>query len=479
MNETFDLDDVIKNSFEETNLPSLDECLARNEQGDAMLFASLFRQRYIFDHAAGEWYRYRAPYWQRANPAELWHVVGNQVAAEYTRAAGLCRGQNDRQRESALLTRANALRTRKRVVNILDWSTHLLALPAAGWDVKPLLLTLENGVLDLSDGSLRQAQPEEYLNAHLPARWLGLDAPAPLWQKTLSQIFGGETELIAFVQRLLGYALGGSSSERILPIFYGAGANGKTTLIELVSSVLGTDFCLSTHAGALMENHADDDRPRPFIHSLRGKRLVWASETREGQRLDLSLIKALTGGDTLSARTLYARDFVTFRPSHTVFLITNHLPHVSAQDQAAWDRIAAVEFKSRFVDHPQNPGEYLRDPNLRQRLAGEAPGILAWLVRGCLEWQRIGLGQPEQVIQLNTEYRQAEDDFGLFCSEALDTSVPGALTRSSVLYLAYRSWAQENGYSVMSGTAFGRRMSLRHPKFRLNNGFHYQGVQLR
>ena len=465
----------------DTGKPNLDDCLAKNEQGDAELFSWMFSDRFVFDYTQGDWYRYTGPYWEKVNPGELWHAVGNQVAAEYTLAAGRYRaagGDDNRMRERDFLARAAALRSKKRVTAVLDWAKSLTPLPAHGWDRTQMLFTVENGVIDLATGKLRSGEPGDYLRAHAPAQWLGLDYRSPLWEKTIMQIFGGDAEMAAFIQRLLGYALTGLSNERILPIFYGAGANGKTTLKEVITAVLGADYFQETSAAALMESKHDDGKgPNPLIVSLQSKRMVWASESKEGQRLDMGLVKALTGGDTMSGRGMYAKEFVTFRPTHTPFLITNHLPHISADDQAAWDRVLAIEFSSRFVDNPQAANEYPRIANLKDRLNSETPGILAWLVRGCLDWQRQGLNPPAKVTATNAEYRESEDDFGLFCSEVFDTTDnPDTKIRAGDAYTRYCDWAIRYRMSPMSLTAFGRRMSAKYAKADDEKGKYYRFV---
>lgn len=462
-------------------IPEIDTALEFNEQGDAQLFAALAEGAYIYD-PVGQWYKFQSPAWVPVEREALYHIIGRQVAQEYANQALRLFQAGDKaatEKAKEYFSRATGLRSKRRATAVIDWSQPLMLLPQP-WDKAPMQVCAENGVIDLVTGELRDARPGEYLRASTSTPWRGLDEPAPLWEKTVSQIFGEDAEMIGFVQRLFGYALTGRSNERVLPILYGVGANGKTTLKEAIIATIGGSYFQETSADALMETkHGDGGRgPNPLIVSLQGKRFLWASESKEGARLDMGLVKSLTGGDTMSGRGMYAKQIVTFRPSHTPFLITNHLPHISADDQAAWDRILPIEFCQRFTDNPA-PGEYQKIPNLKEKLQIETSGILAWLVRGCIEYQKIGLRVPASVLKKCGEYREAEDDFGMFVSEALDTSFPAAKIASSVAFVCYSDWAIKYKMPVMSRTAFGRRMGSRFQKERTNSGIVYTGVKIK
>jgi len=184
--------------------------------------------------------------------------------------------------------------------------------------------------------------------------------------------------------------------------------------------------------------------PSADIMSLRGKRLVWASETGDGRNLDAGRVKWLCGGDTLVGRMPYARREVTFRPSHTLIVLTNHKPKVDPTDFAVWDRIHLVPFEYSFVDNPKKPNERLRDPQLLDRLKSEASGVLALMVRGCLEWQEQGLNPPPEVIEATAAYRRGEDLIGQFIDECCVVD-KHCQARAGKLWDEYQAWCDSNG----------------------------------
>ncbi len=187
---------------------------------------------------------------------------------------------------------------------------------------------------------------------------------------------------------------------------------------------------------------------------------MWASETSEGRRLNTSKLKELVGGDTLNARGTYAKRHVEFEPSHTLFLLTNSKPHAPANDYALWQRIHLVPFTLSFVDQPKKQNERKADKNLLEKLKNEASGILPWLVRGSLLYQKEGLNPPELVQAATEEYRKDEDMIGHFLDDYCITS-PHAQVRASEIYSAYKSWCDEVGHKAMSGTRFGKDMKDR------------------
>lgn len=461
-------------------LPDLEECLKGNEIGDADLFKAMFTGKFIFDHWAGVWYEFTGHFWGKS---DVWLAVGNEVATQYADHALLLFKQaaNEAETEKAkeFFRRATALRSKKRVIQVIDWAGRKMPLPQ-GWDTTPMLLPCVNGVIDLRTGILRKGQPRDYLRAHCPTPFHGLDCPAPHWEKFISEIFSNDADLVRFINRLFGYIVSGKSNEKLLPMFYGEnGNNGKTTLIEAISQVLGADFCVTNSADVLMEKKfSDGDKPSPFIVSLPGKRLFWAKESREGQRFNLGLIKELTGNDTMSGRAMYARQAIEFRPTHVPILVTNRRPHLTADDDAAWNRILPVEFENSFVPNPnpKNPHEFLADKKLPERLAAESPGIFAWLVRGCLAWQRDGLNPPQKVNDWKKDYRDSEDDFGTYRADRLEEKT-AAKTAAIDIYTDYVDWAKKRGMNPMAYNAFGKRMSKHYEKGeRTASGMTYQVI---
>lgn len=298
-------------------------------------------------------------------------------------------------------------------------------------DARPTLLACRNGTVDLTTGDLQPASRDDLLTRGIDVDY-DPHARSAEWVDFVEHTFGADAELIAFVQRLLGYCISGLVHEHVLPVLHGAGANGKSTLIGVVQDLLG-DHAITAPDGLVI---ATDHAPHPErIAHLRGRRLVVSHELEERAVLAEQAVKTLTGGDTLSARELYGRRF-NFKPTHKVLLVTNHRPRVRGTDHAIWRRIRLVPFD--VVVPPDR-----QDPDLRRRLLEEhGSAVLAWLVEGAVRWHREGLGSAERVSLATDAYRRASDVFGAFLEERTE-AVPRMRTKVGDLWASWRNWCEE------------------------------------
>jgi len=462
MTITDDIKQLIEQAIVMPELPDLTEFLNRNEQGDAELFSLLFADKAAYDHSEKNWYLWRGKFWETDGKREVIGMM-NRVAAEYLDRAGEERGKGNTELSNQFVERAKQLQALRRITNVLTLATSLprLALSGSEWDTSSMLLPVANGIVDLTTGTFRESRSDDYIRAYSPVEWRGLDAPSPIWEKTLQAIFNDDGELIAFMRRLFGYAITGETKEQILPILWGEGANGKSTIMDTLSAVLGDSVCFNTQADSLMDVRQNDgDAARPFVVSLRNKRLIWASESKEGQKLNAGLVKQLTGDGYITARALFGNP-VTFKQTHKIIMLTNHSPRIpDSDDYAMWRRVIRIPFAVRFMNNPKLPHERKQDKDLLQKLRAEYSGILAWLVRGCLEWQQAGLNPPTAVIESTEKYREDEDLTGQFCDERL-TIGEGHEVPAGELYRAYSLWCDGYGYNAMSARAFGQRMTRR------------------
>jgi putative DNA primase/helicase len=256
----------------------------------------------------------------------------------------------------------------------------------------------------------------------------------------------GNSHLIGFLQRAVGYSLTGDTSERVLFILYGTGANGKTTLLETIRYALG-DYALRTPVITLMSRRGD--AVPNDVARLKGARLVSASEFEEGRRLAEGLVKDLTGGDTVSARFMRAEWF-DFKPECKVWLGTNHKPLIRGSDNAIWDRIRLIPFNVRIPEQEQ-------DKHLAQKLQLEAAGILAWAVQGCLQWQESGLDNPSEVSDATQTYRNEMDILADFIEDCCVEN-PKAEVTVKALHQAFVEWCDRNGEKPMTKTKLGLRL---------------------
>ncbi len=307
---------------------------------------------------------------------------------------------------------------------------------------------MKNGTINLRTGELRDSERTDLITKLAPVIY-DKDAKCATWETFLDRIMGGSTTMIEFLQRAIGYSLTGSTAERCFFIMYGVGRNGKSTFLQTVRNLMG-DYAKRAPAQMLL---AQKDGAIPAdVAAMKGARFVTVSETDEGKRLGEALIKDITGNETMAARFLHANWF-EFRPECKIWLGTNHRPDIRGGDQAIWDRVKLLPFAVRIPEREQ-------DRELGDKLNEELPGILAWAVRGCLEWQGKGIGFPPEVVNATKEYQIDVDALGAFIE---DYCVVGATLRGKPveLYNAYDTWCRMNNEHAVSKKMFGMKLKDR------------------
>jgi putative DNA primase/helicase len=364
---------------------------------------------------------------------------------------------------------ATSCESKKSLDAMLNLLTHEDGIPIIPdeMDRDPWTLNVENGTLDLRSGKLRPHDPGDLLTKLCPVPYHP-DAECPTFETFLQRIFEGRDDLIRFVQALCGYVLTGTVGEQVLPILHGIGANGKSTLVTALLDLLGPDYAMKAPADLLMVRRSEAHPTE--LADLFGKRLVVASETGEGCRLNETLVKELTGSERIRARRM-RQDFWEFTPTHKVMLCTNHKPSIRGTDHAIWRRIRLIPFTVVIPDEEQ-------DRNLDSKLRAELPGILAWCVRGCLAWNRGGLRPPAEVTEATSEYRSEEDILRAFLDEHCILGRQFK-ARAADLYGRYKGWAESSGENPLSQTRFGKALAERGLEKQRSNGIHYQGIGLR
>lgn len=336
-------------------------------------------------------------------------------------------------------------------------------------DREPTLFNVLNGTIDLTTGEIRPHRRKDMLTKLCPLAY-DPDATAPTWDRFLLEIMEGKENLVAYLRRVFGYAVTGDVREDALWIFHGGGANGKTTLLEAVASTMGPDYAATLAPELLLVKR---NEPHPTgLADLHGKRLAYTHEVEEGRRLAEGLVKQLTGRDRIKARHM-REDFWEFEPTHKIILATNHKPEIRGGDLAIWRRIRLVPFEVTFPEDRQ-------DKDLPTKLSAERVGILAWLVRGAMEWHRKGLEDPLEVRAATEAYREEADPVGDFLAERCVAGNDLYRVRAAELYEAFVAWDRRSGGGdPMSGTAFGRRITERFSKVKESSGLWYVGVALR
>jgi len=335
-------------------------------------------------------------------------------------------------------------------------------------DHSKMLMACTNGVVELTTGGLREGNPTDMLTRSSNLPYL-LGEPCPRWLRFLDEIFSGDEGRILYIHKLIGYCLTGSTQEQKFYILYGTGWNGKSVLMNILRKVMG-DYADNTPSSTLLADPRGPKAQTNDLAALKGKRLVTAAEVNEGARLDEGRVKAMTGGDPITARFL-RREFFTFYPQFKLFLAVNHKPNIWGTDVAIWRRIDLIPFTVQF-------NEKTADQNLQNELASEAPAILAWAVEGCLRWQREGLGHADAVSQATRDYREENDVLGAFLQERTISDL-GARVQSSKLHQAYKEWADATGNKHFSNITLSKKLVER--GFEKESGAHvyFLGLELR
>ncbi len=353
---------------------------------------------------------------------------------------------------------ARACSTRH-IVNALEQLKGLVLAFPREFDAHPYLLNCPNCVVDLRDGSTMPHAPELRLTKLCPTRYIP-GARSELWERFLEDVFLGDRELIAYMQRALGYSITGETREQKLFICWGKGANGKTTLFAVVRDVVGSDYVEPVPPRALLADKDSDDAENARA-ALYGLRVGLLSETAEGGRLDARQVKLLTGGDPVSARYLYHNPF-SFTPTAKLWMFTNHKPRITDPSDAMWRRVVLVPFRAVFTNDPNADPAVRRDPDpcIREKLlqSPHREAILAWLVEGAIAWYRYRLQEPEIVRAAVEEYRRESDSLQEWL-EAETVRDSNARTPVKTLYERFRLWCEANGETAMHIRSFGRRLS--------------------
>jgi putative DNA primase/helicase len=368
--------------------------------------------------------------WRQDEDGEAERRAKDTVRRLYSEASLL----TDDDSRAELVKWARASESRSRIVAMVELAKSEPGVPVSPkeLDANPWLLNCQNGVIDLRTGELLQHRRDDLCTKIVPIVF-DPDAQCPIFKQFLRQILRENVELIRFVQRCIGYSLTGSTVEQVFFILWGSGANGKSTLLEILRMVLG-DYGRTADAALLM--HRSHDGPRNDVARLAGARLVSTSETEAGRNLAEVLVKQLTGNDKVAARFLYS-EFFEFDCQFKLFLTTNHKPVIKGTDNAIWRRIRLIPFDVTIPEEKQ-------DKDLPRKLRSELPGILAWAVRGCLRYQECGLGQPEKVSAATQSYREEMDVLGGFLRDRciLDKL---AKVANRQLYRAYKEWCESTG----------------------------------
>ncbi len=384
--------------------------------------------------------------WAKDDTGQVMRWAKETARAMYAEAADTA-DESLRKALGSHALKAEADAKLRAMVNVAK-SEESIAIRPADLDTDRMLLTVENGTLDLQTGCLLAHHPEDFNTKLAPVTW-DPEATAPTWEGFLHRILNGDADMIAFLQRAIGYSLTGLTREQVWFLLHGIGANGKSTLLRTVTDLLG-DYAAWTPTRTLLAKRGE--QIENDLARLHGARLVAAVEADGGRRLAEALVKQVTGGDPVTGRFLYG-EYFSYIPVFKLWFGTNHKPQIRGTDHAVWRRIRLLPF-TVVIPEPE------WDRDLGEKLRAEFPGILRWAVDGCRQWQQQGIGLPEPVRQATAEYRETMDIIGAFVGECcvVDAKTCAGATD---LYRAYVAWCEAAKEQADSQTRFGEALTER------------------
>ncbi|WP_420566400.1 phage/plasmid primase, P4 family [Thalassobaculum sp.] len=424
---------------------------AFSEEALARRYTAVFADSQRWVEAWGTWMIWMGTHWER----DTTRVAERRARQIATKAAIELQDQDHR-----ALSAARRIASAKTIhaIERLAKSSREFASRPEDWDAELWLFNTPDGTVDLRTGDLRPHDPDDLLTKTAA---VGPGGEAPRWRAFLNDIFDADRDTIDYVQRIFGYALAGSCEEHALFFCYGTGGNGKGVLLNTVQKIFAS---YSATAAVETFTNSRHERHPTELAMLKGCRLVISQETEEGQRWAEARIKAVTGGDEITARFM-RQDFFQFTPQFTLVIAGNHKPALRNIDEAIRQRMNLIPFNKTI------PADK-RDPTLPEVLKQEWPGILAWLVEGCCAWQRIGLRPSDTVRGATNEYLLEEDALGRFLEERCQPLelFDGEATPTRTIFGDWQAWCQRTGEFAGSEKSFSQKLSdrgferFKHPK---------------
>ncbi len=409
------------------------------DAGNAELMAAMCRDTLRYDHSRQKWFLWKGHWWTEDTVGHVYQLA-KTVVRQRSQAASTSK--------EFTAARKNEARQRIEAVIKLAQAEQPLAQPGDHWDRDPYLMGVGNGIVDLRTGQLRPGRQSDNVTLHTNVLF-DPQAKAPRWEQFISEVFNKRDDLIGFVQRAVGYCLTGDVGEQCFFLCLGAGANGKSTLLDVLRHVLGSYAHNLPFSALDLKKHYSIPND---IAALVGRRFVSSAETNRSAELNSGLIKLLTGSDSITARFLYG-EYFTFNPTAKFWLAFNHMPRTNDDSRGFLRRVRVIPFDQCFE-------QGACDRNLASKLKSEAPGILLWAIEGCLEWQRVGLGTAVDVAQSTEKYKSENDPLEEFLEECCVIQ-PGARVSAAALWQEYEHWTGKNAKEPIPRAAFTHNLEQR------------------
>jgi putative DNA primase/helicase len=421
-----------------------------SDPGNAERFVDLHGKDYRYVQEWSSWARYDGRRWVQTYQAPIAWAMVDTLRVMHAQAAEITNTDEKLGPTRETMQKfARASENGSRIDAAVKLARGRLSMSVEEFDTDPYLLNVANGTLDLRTGKLKAHNRDDLITMMAPVEF-DPTAKAPRFRKFLKQTLVDD-ELIAFVQRFLGYSLTGTTKERTMAVLHGVGKNGKSTLVELFQDLLG-DYSSVTAPNVIMKQKFSDPTGQYALAELKGKRFVSVSETKRGVELEESTVKQITGNDTISARAPYGKPFA-YRPQFKLWMSTNHKPEIPDGSEAIWDRLRLIPFTKRFDGKKA-------DPDLSDKLREELAGVLAWAVEGVVAWRAQGLGTSKVVEAATQKYRSETDVLDRFFDDECEFGPKKRVSKKD-LFDAWERWCDAEGADAGTQTAFTRTVGER------------------
>lgn len=444
--------------------------------GQMLAFALLGKVKY--NHTQGKWLLWQDHFWKPDGVEEI-TLKTIDVTMMFRESVELITDEDERDRG---LKYSQLIQNKPRIEAGLSIARAQpsIATVHTDWDKGLDVIAVENGVIELKTGELRDGKPEDLISYHVPLNY-DPKTDCPLWKKFLSEVFDGNAEVIEFVRRAVGYSLTGQITEQCLFLLVGKGANGKSTFLDTLHEILGI-YSYSAPFSTFERTQNSGSQQTNDIASLAGKRLVSASEPNEGVTLSESRIKSLTGGEHISARFLH-QEFFEFKPTFKIWLGVNHLPRVLDDSDGFWRRVRRIDFPVKFYspDEEHNSSDKPKDKELPARLRAEHAGILNWAVQGAVDWYKSGLKTPVSVSAATQTYRTDSDPLHEFFAEHCMQGPEYEILGDSIFkaYTSHCHIRMLKNFEIMSSTRFHQKLGRQFVRSTINGARGYIGIGLK
>jgi putative DNA primase/helicase len=429
--------------------PDVDPTLfLRTDAGNALLFVALVQENVRYIEPWQAWIVWNGRRWETRSDTGMLPLTRRATEYMLSWASGLPEDQRAGLRQHALASQKGA---RLRSILNLAKGQAAIRIEPERLDANPMLLGCSNGTLHLRTGKLRSPARGDFITKSTGITY-DPEAECRCCLETIEWVTGRDCDTIDHLQRCAGYMLTGRVIEEKLFAFFGGGANGKTTVAMTMLDAMG-DYAGKARKDLLLESQCKQGAASPDVAALHGRRLVVISETDRGCALAEAQVKEITSNEPIAARKLH-RDPFTFRPSHKILLLTNYRPFITGSDEGIWRRLNIVEFNASLPEKDRY--QDFRESKLRPELKG----ILAWMVRGCLRWQRDGLKPSAAVRQAISAYRFEMDFVAQWLDDRCESDAQATTPRAAA-YDDYQDWAEREHFPTIGNRRFVEELRSR------------------